>query len=300
MRKSVLYTLVLYLATFSSIGVTAESVEQAVTQIAEQFVDSQKNTTEEPIRLAVTPFVQSGRNTQFSDLLLIALTGKMVQLGSDIFQVVEKAQAERALREIVDGSAGRGIFDPKSTQQLGNVLSVEALTIGEITPLTNRVRIDARLVVVETNKILKTASVWVPLTPTVQRQLDAVTRRSTVNFGGNEPDLRNGIWSGTGQCGDLLFGIALSVLVDAEDNIVAMQTYYPLNTGDTPLEPGVFTMEGKIDPDNGEFTLSLDSWMFHPRGHTVSGFSGVLDTDSGTIRASYSVEGCSDIRLKKE
>ncbi len=297
MTKLTSVFLLLTIALAGSAVKAAESVDQAVTQIAEQFVAARAN-AENPVRLAVTPFVQSGRNTQFSDLLLIALTGKMVQQGAGKFQVIEKAQFERALREITV-SEGIDIFDPDTAQKLGKFLSVETLIVGEITPLTDSVRVDARLVMVETIELLEQASVWIPLTPTVRRQLDAVTRRQTVSLGDDGPDLRNGIWTGTGQCGDLSFGLALSLLVNDDDTLIAMQSYYPTGAGDVKLEPGVFTMEGTIDPDNGEFTLSPESWMHRPRGHSVSGFSGVLNEEAGTIKATYSNEGCSDVRLRK-
>lgn len=292
MKRSLFLAVTTYLFAFP--GWSAESVDEAVSQIAEHFVSVQTD-TEQTARLAVTPFIQSGKNTQFSDLLLIALTGKMVEMGEGRFQVIEKAQYERALREMTVNE-GIDLFDPESTQRLGKFLSVETIVVGEITPLTDRVRVDARLVKVETIELLKQASVWIPLTPTVQRQLDVVTRRPTLSLGDDAEDSRNGIWRGTGQCGEVTFGVALSLLV-VEDQLSAMQSYYPIGQGE--LSSGVLILEGTIDNTSGEFSLAPDGWLHQPRGHTAFAFRGVLDGDKGSIKARYQTEGCGEITLNR-
>lgn len=278
----------------------AESLNAAVEKIAEQFV-AHRAGEKEAVRLAVTTFVQSDRRTtQFTNLLMIALTGKMVQHGSGTYRVIERAQLETALAEIQITDVP--IFDRDTAQKLGKFLGVDVLIVGEITPLSDVVRIDARLIEVETVETLDTAYEWVPLTPTVQRQLETAAIVSRPRIGGDdEADPRNGIWRGTGTCGETLVGVAVSVVVGPSNKLSAMQSYYPL-AQDGPgsnLQSGVLAMAGTVDPDTGSFSLAPTDWLYQPSGHGALGFSGVMDTGNGVIRAKYDQEGCGDVNLQR-
>ncbi len=285
--------------TVATVSRAAESVDEAVEQIAQKFVAAQAG-NETSKRVAVTAFVSSNRQTtQLTNLMMIALTGKMVQHGPGVFRVIERAQLENALREIQLSEVD--LFNPSSAKEFGNFLGVDALVVGEITPLSDRVRIDSRLIDVETIETLEVASVWVPLTPTVQRQLDTVVQISQSNMMGGEPepDMRNGIWRGTGMCGESSFGLALSVVVNPDSTLTAMQTYFPLNNG-AKIESGVLSMEGTVDDATQEFTLTPRDWMYQPRGHQALGFAGRFDTAREEIVAQYTQEGCGAIRLRKQ
>lgn len=289
--------IVVSLAT--TVSHSAESVDEAVEQIAQKFVASRLG-VDESMRVAVTSFVSTDRQTtQLTNLLMIALTGKMVQHGNGVFRVIERAQLENALQEIQLSEVD--LFNPSSAKEFGNFLGVDALVVGEITPLSDRVRIDSRLIDVETIETIEQASVWVPLTPTVQRQIDTVVRMSRSNIIGGEPepDKRNGIWRGTGTCGEAQFGLAISVIVGTDDTLSAMQTYYPIQNG-AQLEAGVLSMEGTVDPNTDEFSLFPTDWLYQPNGHSAIGFSGRFDTDRGEILARYTQEGCGDVRLRKQ
>ncbi|NOE36209.1 FlgO family outer membrane protein [Ruegeria sp. HKCCD7318] len=296
-----LYKLLCFLFAIATASTctAAESVDEAVEQVAQKFVASQIG-NEGSKRVAVTSFVSSNQQTtQFTNLLMIALTGKMVSNGDDVFRVIERAQLENALQEIQLSEVD--LFNPSSAKEFGNFLGVDALVVGEITPLFDRVRIDSRLIDVETIETLEVASVWVPLTPTVKRQLDTVVKvsRSNVMGGPPEPDKRNGIWKGTGICGETSFGIAVSIIVNPDDTLSAMQTYFPINNG-AKIESGVLSMEGTINVATNEFTLTPLDWMYQPRGHQPIGFAGSFDLSREQINARYLQDGCSDVRLRKQ
>lgn len=278
----------------------AESLDEAVGAIAQRFVDSRVNATE-PIRVAVTAFVQSDRRTtQFTNLLMIALTGKMVQLGSGKLRVIERAQLETALSEIQLSEVP--IFDSNTAQELGQFLGVDALIVGEITPLSDIVRLDARMIDVETIETIEQAYQWVPLTPTVQRQLEtaAVVNRPRVGTD-DGVDPRNGVWRGTGSCGETSIGLAISLIVGPDDKLSAMQTYYPLPQGGTgtPIAAGVLTMAGTIDPATNAFSLLPGDWLYRPQGHAVFGITGTLDPETGIISGRYEQEGCGEVSLRR-
>lgn len=283
----------------ATVSHAAESVDEAVEQVAQKFVASRLG-LDESMRVAVTSFISTDRQTtQLTNLLMIALTGKMVQHGNGVFRVIERAQLENALQEIQLSEVD--LFNPSSAKEFGNFLGVDALVVGEITPLSDRVRIDSRLIDVETIETIEQASVWVPLTPTVQRQLDTVVRMSRSNIIGGEPepDKRNGIWRGTGTCGEAQFGLAISVIVGSDNTLSAMQTYYPIQNG-AQLEAGVLSMEGTVDANTDEFSLAPLDWLYQPSGHSAIGLAGRFDTDRGEIIARYTQEGCGDVRLKKQ
>lgn len=279
-------------------SLAAESVDDAVDQIAQQFVAARAGVAK-PSRVAVTAFVQSDeKTTQFTDLVMIALTGKLVQRGGNAFRVIERAQLENALQEIQLSEAD--LFNPASAKKFGSFLGVDELIVGEITPLFDRVRVDSRLIDVETIETIQNASVWIPLTPPVQQQLEKQVslRRLSVN-GNTGPDPRNGIWSGTGQCGESVFGVAVSIIVNPDHTITAMQTYFPSGNGPR-IEAGVLSMDGSYDPATNQFNLSPRDWLYQPNGHSPLGFTGKFDTDRNEIQATYSQEGCGKLKLRKQ
>lgn len=279
----------------------AESINAAVTAIAKRFVDSSSAETG-PKRIAVTAFVQSnGKTTQFTNLLMIALTGKIVQHGSSAFQVIERAQLQTAIDEIT--TVGNDVvFDKNTAQEIGNFLGVEALIVGEITTLTDAVRLDARLIDVESLSTIKEAYEWVPLTPTVQKQLSTLAIAPGLQKSDDSgTDPRNGIWRGTGTCGELTFGIAVSIVVTSDDQLSAMQTYYPLSKSrEQAFDSGSLAMEGKItDAATGEFVLTPTDWLYRPGNDVALGFTGTIDTDKKRISAKYNQEGCNDVSLRQ-
>ncbi|MEE4209542.1 MAG: CsgG/HfaB family protein [Parvularcula sp.] len=287
-------------AIFTAPAQAAENLDEAVAAIAQRFVDSRINEAE-PIRVAVTAFVQSDRRTtQFTNLLMIALTGKMVELGSGKVRVIERAQLETALSEIQLSEVP--IFDRETAQELGQFLGVDALVVGEITPLTDSVRLDARMIDVETIETIQQAYERVPLTPTVQKQLETAAIVSRPRFGSNdEVDPRNGVWRGTGTCGETEIGLAISLIVGPDDKLSAMQTYFPLPQGSTrnQVAAGVLTMAGTIDPATNTFRLLPDDWLFRPQGHAAFEITGTLDAESGVIEGQYNQDGCGEVRLRR-
>ena len=300
-RATLAAALTIVLVMMSAPLRAAESLDAAVDAIAQRFVASQTvGEGEEPSRIAVTAFVQSDRKTtQLTNLMMIALTGKMVQHGAGVFRVIERAQLETALAEIQLSDVP--IFDRDTAQELGKFLGVDALIVGEITPLSDIVRIDARMIDVETIETVEQAYEWVPLTPTVQRQLDTAALVSRPSVGdGDAPDPRNGIWRGTGACGEAQIGVALSLIVGPENKLSAMQTYYPNSArAARDVVAGVLSMEGTIDPASGDFRLVPGAWLYQPDGHSALGIVGVLDPDAGVMQARYDQEGCGEVVLRK-
>ena len=284
------------LALMSFTGHAAENLDRAVESLARQIVNS-RPADAAPLRVAVTAFVASDRRTtQFTNFLMSALTGEMVAMSNGKFRVIERQQLEAALAEIEMQNVP--VFSAESAQNLGNFLGVDALIIGDITPLADTVRLDARLIMVETVETIAQARDWVPLTPIVANQLSATVRSSRIQIGEAGPDLRAGIWKGEGVCGDTRFGVALSLIVNPDDSVVAMQTFYPSRPGQVG-ESGVFEMEGEIDAATGILSLTPRDWIYQPANSAPMAIEGVLDTDTASFEGKYLVEGCQGLSLRR-
>lgn len=305
--RPVALAVVLWLAAIPA-APAAETMIQAIDEIAGQFVASQRvvgraapaatgqAAAPQARRVAVTAFSHANRRPSlFSNFLMIALTGKMVELGGPDLRVIERAQLETALREIETGQVP--IFDASTSQELGKAVGADTLIVGEITVLTDAVRIDARMIDVETIETIEQANALVPLTPTVQKQLDTPAALPGYGIGSDEASGRSGIWSGRGDCGDASFGITLSLVFNPDDTVTALQTFYPLNggRGDT----GVFVMEGSFDQASGEVSLDPMTWIVQPRGVEAAGMTGTINVERRTFEGALKVEGCGAVRLTR-
>ena len=167
-----------------------------------------------------------------------------------------------------------------------NSWALNALMIGNITPLTDTVRLNARLIKVDTVETIAQARDWIPRIPTIDKQLAAEVRLTRIRVGGgNEPDPRSGIWKGAVSCGDVSFGLALSIVVDPDDGVSAMYAHFPTGEGVV----GVHEMEGTFNAAESLITLSPRSVLYSPsRGRRGAlGIQGRMDVDQGMFEGSY-------------
>ena len=278
------YISILIFATFL-VGrpiLAAESLDRAVHSLATQII-SQYPDDAAPMRIAVTAFLASDRKTtQFTNFLLTALTGEMVAQAGGKFRVIERQQLEAALSEIEMQNVP--IFAGDSARDLGKFLGVDALMIGNITPLTDTVRLNARLIKVDTVETIAQARDWVPRIPTIDKQLAAEVRLTRIRVGaGTEPDPRAGIWKGTVSCGDVSFGLVLSMVVEPNDNVSAMYAHFPIEEGTV----GVHEMEGSFDLAESQIRLSPRSVLYSPVGRGALSIEGRMDIEQGMLYASY-------------
>ena len=291
----------------SGMAHAAQDLEGAVATIAAEFTAARPPEAP-PIRIVVTDFAQDDqRTTLFSRRVLAALEKQLHIDGGGKFRVIERRQLEMALSEI-NISAQRGLFDPDAAKELGRILSADAIVVGEISSLTERIEINARLVDVETLEVITPASDWVPRTPSVTAQLETAVLIPRVNSGDSGADPRNGVWAGTGQCGDVTFGVTLGVNFTSETSVFAVQTYYPTPTGlqtrassdqRQGLEPGVLLMEGEYSSADRSIVFKPRNWLHQPPGHSPLGFRVILDESNEKLDGIYLVDGCNSISLGK-
>jgi TolB-like protein len=92
-----------------------------------------------------------------------------ISLSPKRFDIVERRQLARVLREqeLSDSS----LFDAASIAKIGKVLGIEAIVTGSIADLGTDIKINARVISVETAKVFAAASVKIKKTDTIQQMI---------------------------------------------------------------------------------------------------------------------------------
>lgn len=104
--------------------------------------------------VAVLYFDYTGKNAEL-EVLRKGLAQMLISdlSGSDAIRVVERDRLEDVLSEQKLGASGK--LDPKSAAKLGKLLGARYLVVGGYFDLAGALRVDARVVDVETGRVLK-------------------------------------------------------------------------------------------------------------------------------------------------
>ena len=128
----------------------SRAVESLATQIADKAREAQKK------KIAVLPFQEiQGRTTVLGSYLAEDLGTRLFDLGS--FEIVERAMLDRLLGEIKLGQSG--VIDPETAKEVGKVAGVDAVVTGTLVELSTQVAVNARLIDVETGRVLAAAQI---------------------------------------------------------------------------------------------------------------------------------------------
>lgn len=127
-----------------------EGIEQLAGQVGQAAPEGRQ------LRVAITDFPDLQRVTSdLSRYIAERLTTRLVQ--NPRFSVLERRRLGQVLGELKFGLSD--LADPNKVKQLGRMVGVEALVFGSISDLGNVVDIDARLIEVETSRLVHSASV---------------------------------------------------------------------------------------------------------------------------------------------
>ncbi|MHA6298736.1 FlgO family outer membrane protein [Devosia sp. CAU 1758] len=139
----------------------AGTVEDGLVQLAYDIAERSK--AAERTTIAVLPFLHAdGTCSVLSTYVVDELILSLFSLADTEIDIVERSQLEAIIAELSIGEGG--LLNPATTVRLGNLSGVSALTIGTITVIGNRVRLNARLVATDTGRIFSAAAVTVPNT----------------------------------------------------------------------------------------------------------------------------------------
>ena len=129
-----------------------EGVEQLATQLAKSVPEGKQ------LRVAVTDFPDLQEVT--SDLgryIAERLTTRLSQ--NPKFWVIERRRLGQVLGELRFSMSD--LVDPNKAKRLGQMVGVEAIVVGSISELGNQVDLDARMIEIETGKMLPGATVTI-------------------------------------------------------------------------------------------------------------------------------------------
>jgi TolB-like protein len=143
-------------------------VEQGLTQLASQIVA--RSTAAGKTTVAVLPFPNAdGSCSVLSNFIVDELIQRLFTVPGSQIQIVERAQLETVINELRLGASG--LLNPETTKRLGSQSGVSALTVGTITVIGDRVRINARLIATDTGMAISAAAVDIPKVAAVSELL---------------------------------------------------------------------------------------------------------------------------------
>jgi len=150
---------------FSSSTFAADSLEEGIGDLARQIVDKSKSESKQSI--AVAPFQHGdGSLSVLSNYMVDELVLGLFSIPDAELRIVERSQLERMLQELKLSQSG--LVDVETAKQLGKVHGVDALIVGSITPIGERVRVIARMISTESGRVFSAAATTVPHTETIR------------------------------------------------------------------------------------------------------------------------------------
>jgi TolB-like protein len=102
-----------------------------------------------------------GQGTELGRLLAQELSDQLVSEAKS-FSLVDRASLQFLLKE--NKLSMEGLIDPDTSRKLGNMIGIDTVIMGTITPIGHSARLSVRAVAVETGKIVTSQSITVPLT----------------------------------------------------------------------------------------------------------------------------------------
>lgn len=154
--------LYIFLLVFSCHEVFAASnLEEGVNQLAGQISKSMQE--KQSRKIAIIDFSDlNGRVTALGQFLAEELTTQLFMIAPGKFEVVERRQLLKLQEELALGQ--KGLIEEKSIKKMGRILGVDAIVTGSMTDLGNTVKINARLIGVESAKVFAVAATDIPKT----------------------------------------------------------------------------------------------------------------------------------------
>jgi TolB-like protein len=140
---------VVALLVLSPTSVSAQDVRAGVEQLASQIVKGAPESKHLRIAVADFPDLQ-GATSDLGRYIASRLTTRLAQ--TSIFFVIERQRLGQVLAELKFSMSD--LVDPAKAKQLGNMAGVEAIVVGTVSDLGNQVDLDARLIEIETNRML--------------------------------------------------------------------------------------------------------------------------------------------------
>jgi TolB-like protein len=138
-------------------------IEQLASQLSKSGLEGRQ------LRVAVADFPDlQGVTSDLGRFVASRLTTRLAQ--SPKFSVIERQRLGQVLAELRFGMSD--LVDPTKAKQLGRMAGVEGIVVGTVSDLGNQVDLDARLIDIETNRMLLTATATISKDQVVMQMLE--------------------------------------------------------------------------------------------------------------------------------
>jgi len=155
-KQSLLISLLLL--TTPSFG--ASNLESGVAEVGKSISESMLQ--EGKKKIAVIEFSDLNDNvTDLGRFLAEELINELLKNKKDKgYEIVERRQLNKVLKQLKLSSSG--LLDPKSMKEVGKILNVDSIVTGSLTDLGNDIKVNARIISVESAMIIASASTKIP------------------------------------------------------------------------------------------------------------------------------------------
>lgn len=157
----------LFLLVVSSAPAWAVDLREGLDQMAAQLAKGAPEGKQFRVAVADFPDLQ-GVISDLGRFIANRLTTRLVQ--NPKFSVIERQRLNQVLGELKFSISD--LVDPNKAKQLGRMVGVEGLVVGAVSDLGNQVDIDARMIEIESNKMLLGATITISKDPTVTALLE--------------------------------------------------------------------------------------------------------------------------------
>lgn len=166
LKKAVILTALIGVLVFScssSPGDLTNEVSWVAEDLADILVYEQDLEPGELGNLAVIPFTDSisGESDRFSQYFAEEMITALLLLGESELKIFERSQINSIMKEAEFNSSGMVLED--SAMELGRMVGADTLIVGSFKTAGEQLRINCRLVKVESGQILSAAAGEIPL-----------------------------------------------------------------------------------------------------------------------------------------
>jgi len=159
----------LFVVVRAEYALAASDLETGIDELAEQISKNMKETGRK--KIAIVEFSDlDGNITAFGQFLAEELITRLFMIAPGQFEVVERRQLMRVLQE--QKLTMSGLLDAKAMESVGKILGIDAIVTGTVADLGNTVKINARLIGVDTARVFAVAATSIPKVGTVASLLE--------------------------------------------------------------------------------------------------------------------------------
>ena len=217
---------------------SSRELDKQIDILAEQIISSLD--VQKTHKIAVIEFPNlEGKVSDLGKYLAEELTTRLFRTGR--FRIIERQLMKKMMEE--QKLSASGLIDAKTASKFGQILGVDALTTGTIADLNTSVKINARLIAVETGSVFAVASVKIPMNKEVEILLGK--KPSTADL--SDAERFDGTWDVILACPrhtDGAFGYSYKFTAHVKDGV------FHGEYGTKGIAPFI-TFDGEINHDGG-------------------------------------------------